>query len=102
MDVQRVSQDMMKITVCFQGRNDGGLRVWSDDVPGFVLSNANAAAVMEDVEPALEAILSASLGRRVLVAPLTEARDYTLEPKLQLDPFIRPTRREYTSRLATV
>lgn len=56
-----------RISVVFEDRSDGGLRVYSDDVPGFVLSHPNADAVMADVEPALKVILSEMLGTPVTV-----------------------------------
>lgn len=48
----------MKIRISIEGRADGGLRVWSDDVPGFVLSHSDASAVLRDIGPALDEILS--------------------------------------------
>jgi hypothetical protein len=47
-----------KLTVCFEKRPDGGLRAWSDDVPGLVLSHIDADSVLEDVPQALKLILS--------------------------------------------
>lgn len=47
------------IEVTFERREGGGLRAYCDNVPGFLLSHENADAVLADVEPALEAILSA-------------------------------------------
>ena len=46
------------IHVHFEARSDGGLRAWSDDVPGFALSHSNPALVLADVEPVLEVMLS--------------------------------------------
>jgi hypothetical protein len=43
-----------KVVVTFEPREGGGLRVYSDDVPGFVLSHKDARAVLADVKPALE------------------------------------------------
>lgn len=34
-------------------REDGGLRIWSDDVPGLMLSGKDESAVLRDVGPAL-------------------------------------------------
>ena len=48
----------VQIAVFFEKREDGGLRVYSDDVPGFVLSNIDCNAVFADIVPALETILS--------------------------------------------
>lgn len=59
-----------KVTVCFEQRSDGGLRAWSDDVPGLVLSHANAEGVLDDVKEALELILSHAFGQNVDVEPL--------------------------------
>ncbi len=38
-------------------REDGGLRVWSDDIPGLRLSHNDPALVMADVWPAIKTIL---------------------------------------------
>jgi hypothetical protein len=51
-----------KVVVTFEHRGDGGLRAYSDDVPGFVLSHADSVAVLDDVKPALEGILSHMFG----------------------------------------
>jgi hypothetical protein len=48
-----------KITVTFEHRDDGGLRAYSNDVPGFVLSHSDPAKVLADIKPALEGILPA-------------------------------------------
>jgi len=63
-----------KILVRFERRADGGLRVYSEDVPGFVLSHANANSVLSDVKPALEGILSHMFKARVEVEPLGTLR----------------------------
>jgi hypothetical protein len=64
-----------EIRLVFEKRDDGGLRVRSDDVPGFVLSNADCHAVFSDIAPALETILSDMFSARVRVGPLTAIRD---------------------------
>jgi hypothetical protein len=56
-----------RISVVFENRSDGGLRVYSDDVPGFMLSHPDADAVMRDVEPALKTIISEMVGAPVTV-----------------------------------
>lgn len=63
-----------KITVSFESRGDGGLRAWSDDVPGFVLSHRDASALIADIKPALDVILSARLGEEVTTEPLGNVR----------------------------
>ena len=55
------------LKVKFEARDDGGLRAYCDDVPGFVLSHRDPKAVLSDVEPALETILSAMYGMPVRV-----------------------------------
>jgi hypothetical protein len=47
-----------KVTVCFEERPGGGLRAWSDDVPGLVLSHSDVDAVLADVGKALGVLLS--------------------------------------------
>lgn len=64
-----------KVVITFERRDDGGLRVWSDDVPGFVLSHHDTDAVIGDIAPALETILSARLGGHVVAQPLVNLKD---------------------------
>jgi hypothetical protein len=64
-----------KLTVCFESRPDGGVRAYSDDVPGLVLSSANIDGVLEDVTAALKVILTARLGTQIDVAPLGDIRE---------------------------
>ena len=59
-----------KVVVTLERRPDGGLRAYSDDVPGFVLSHSNVAAVLADIGPALEVILSALYESPVRVTPV--------------------------------
>ena len=49
---------VFKITLNFEPRPDGGLRVWSDDVPELVLSHRSPERVIEDIFPAVQAILA--------------------------------------------
>jgi hypothetical protein len=64
-----------KVTVCFEPRDDGGLRVWSDDVPGLVLSHTNVDGVLEDVPEALRVILSHQFNTDIDVKPLGNIRE---------------------------
>ena len=41
-----------RLTIKLEVREDGGLRVYSDELPGLVLSGADPAKVMADVVPA--------------------------------------------------
>jgi hypothetical protein len=82
-----------KIIVRFERRPDGGLRAYSDDVPGFVLSHSDPELVMKDVGPALAGIMSYLLGAEVTVNPLPtfaellskqdEVAAYTPPPQIQ-------------------
>jgi hypothetical protein len=60
-----------KITVTIERRLDGGLRAYSADVPGFVLSHPDAELLLADVRPAIETILSAMWGMQIIAKPLT-------------------------------
>ena len=57
--------ESFKVVLQMQRRKDGGLRVWSKDVPGLVLSHRDPQKVIEDIKPALEMILSAVFGCEV-------------------------------------
>lgn len=46
-----------EVRIIIQRRIDGGLRVYSDDVPGLVLSGSDPTKVMADVWPALMVLL---------------------------------------------
>lgn len=63
-----------KIVVHFERREDGGLRAWCDEIPGFGLSHADVEAVLADVQPALEGILTYQLGERYVTTPLCDIR----------------------------
>ena len=75
---QRADQ-YLKVTVTFERRDDGGLRVWSDDVPGLLLSNPDANAVIGDVIPALETLFKHNRHMDVQFAPVTDVHSYLKE-----------------------
>jgi hypothetical protein len=87
----------IKVVVTFERREDGGLRVWSADLPGLVLSHRNIDAVLEDVVTAIGVILSERLGAQIEVQPLLNVRE-ALENHGVVDPtpFI-PGTREYVA-----
>ena len=68
-----------EIVVTFEGREDAGLKAYSDDVPGFVLSDFAPDAVLKDVKPVLEGILSRWLKEPVVVEELA-VQDHQLIP----------------------
>jgi tRNA pseudouridine-54 N-methylase len=46
------------IKVQTEAREDGGIRVWSDELPGLILSGKNRNAVLAAIEPAICVLLS--------------------------------------------
>ena len=71
----RARSNLVKIVVSLEPREDGGLRAYSDDVPGFVLSHSDADGVLADVKPTLEIILSALFNVPVSVSELASVRE---------------------------
>jgi hypothetical protein len=63
----------LKVAVTCQLREDGGLRIWSDDVPGLLLSGPDPDAVLADVIPALAALFKHNRGMDVQFGPLGTA-----------------------------
>ena len=61
----------IKIIVSFEGREDGGLKAYSDDLPDFVLSHSDPKAVLKDVKSALEGILSCLFKEPVVLEELS-------------------------------
>lgn len=59
-----------KVTVRFRRRDDGGLRAYCSEVPGFFLSSIDRRAVMHDVIPALEFLLKSNFNLDAQVSPL--------------------------------
>ena len=86
----------VKMAVTFHPREDGGLRAWSEDVPGFVLSHSDPREVLADVEPALEAILHAMFNVKVTVSELVSVQE-GIEGNVRVyDPsFTKVFNREY-------
>lgn len=85
----------LKVVVIFERRPDGGLRAYSDDVPGLVLSGSNPEAVFADVIPALETLFKYNREMDVQFAPVTDIRS-ALEDKGLLSSVEREIR-EYVS-----
>lgn len=65
-----------RVEVKLERRDDGGLRAYSDDVPGLVLSSDDLPGLLRDVPVVLSACLSHTFGHPVTVAPLTDLGDY--------------------------
>jgi hypothetical protein len=77
---------------------DGGLRVWSADLPGFVLSHSDCEAVFADIGPALETILSDLLGSHVRVGPAEGLREH-LENRGLIPSYGTSIQRNYVAQL---
>ena len=77
----RPLNDYFKVIVLLERRSDGGLRAYSDDVPGFVLSHADPHLVVADIKPALEHILSEMFEGKFLVEELPRLREKNTKPK---------------------
>lgn len=74
-----------RVGVVFERRSDGGMRVYSQDVPGFVLSHSDPELVAADVIPALETIIGEMVGQRVRVTLESAWRDTGPMPRLRQD-----------------
>jgi hypothetical protein len=79
MASRKSGTDSFKFSVTFESREDGGLRAFSEDVPGFSLSHKDKDAVFRDVKPSLEYILSKLFDSRVKVSPLHDIRAALVE-----------------------
>ena len=86
---------LFKISVCFERREDGGLRAFSDDVPGLVLSSLDIDGVIADVPVALSYILSKRLKATVEVEPLPNIREALEDGGLVSREHFVPGPREY-------
>jgi hypothetical protein len=86
-----------KLTVCFEARPDGGLRAYSDDVPGLVLSSMDVDGVLEDVTEALKVILSERLKADVEVQPLPNIREALENNGIVAPKGFEPGPREYVA-----
>jgi hypothetical protein len=80
------NEPVVKITVTIEKRDDGGLYVYSNELPGFVLSHKNPQLVYKDIEPALSVFLSNKLDRTLAVRPLVGFRE-ALEQTGFIDPI---------------
>lgn len=92
-----MSDKSIKVTVTFESREDGGLRVWSSDVPGLILSHQNVDGVLEDVIAALEVILSEQLGQPVEARPLVGLRELLEDNGVIGSQRFAPGPREYVA-----
>lgn len=69
------------ITVKFSHREDGGLRVESQDVPGLFLSNRDPRVVLRDLIPAIKLLIRENEGVEVeVLAPVEPALSCMYDP----------------------
>jgi hypothetical protein len=87
----------IKVTVHFERRADGGLYVWSEDLPGLNLSHEDPARVLLDVKLTIEGLVTDMLGQRVRVEPLVGIQE-ALFPDKDRSQQIPSGIREYVSR----
>jgi hypothetical protein len=89
-----------KVTVNVVRRPDGGVRVWSEQIPELVLSGRDERKVIDDIGPALEVILAYKLGGMVRVEGLDSivaaiaARKTVSEPTRSPRPIITTQARQ--------
>jgi|HubBroStandDraft_2_1064218.scaffolds.fasta_scaffold11849_5 hypothetical protein len=60
---------MTTVCVTLEDREDDGLRVYSDELTGLILSGADKMAVMEKICPAIAAIFKEAANLDVVVKP---------------------------------
>lgn len=53
-----MSGPVRAVKVNLEDRGDGGLRVWSDELPGLILSGPNKTKIISAIEPAVRALLA--------------------------------------------
>lgn len=75
------SIDVDILTVLVEDRNDGGLRVRSDDLPGLGISGADKQRVLELIAPTIKRLLESQGLKRVQVQPVNKTlRDVLRKP----------------------
>jgi hypothetical protein len=68
------------VTVTLEDRNDGGLRVYSDDLPGLLLSGPDKQNVCERIAPAIQALFEHKGVRVANVIPSQPIPDVMRQP----------------------
>jgi hypothetical protein len=97
VEIMSTEKRYLKVTVTFERRDDGGLRAFSDDVPGFVLSHSNADAVVADVAPALQTMVSSILEAEVVIGELGTLRSELVDAGIIDGPAHEQFTREYVA-----
>jgi len=68
------------VTVTLEDRSDGGLRVFSADLPGLILSGVDRKAVSDSIAPAIRALLEHQGVRVKDVKPSQPIADVIKQP----------------------
>ncbi|MGD0142070.1 MAG: hypothetical protein ABSC92_02825 [Rhizomicrobium sp.] len=64
-----MSEAFTTVCVSLEDREDGGLRVFSTELPGLILSGANKKTVLDKIAPAITALFKAAKNLDVIVRP---------------------------------
>ena len=70
-----MSNEAILVKVTLEDREDGGLRVSSQDMHGLILSGSDASVVMEMIAPAIAALWQHRYNREASVTPATSYAD---------------------------
>lgn len=86
-----------KVVVVFEAREGGGLRAYSDDVPGLTLSSVDIDGLIADVPEALSVCLSHTLEAEVTVSPLAGLKDVLADRNIIPSVTGTPGRKEFVA-----
>jgi hypothetical protein len=75
-----MSKTVTTVSVTIIDREDQGLRVYSDDLPGLILSGPNKHEVMARIVPAICALFKAAKKLNVKVTPAKSLVDILEQP----------------------
>jgi hypothetical protein len=59
MEQTHMARHRMVVSTCIEDRSDGGLRVYSEMLPGLMLSGKDSKAVCRAIGPAIRALFEA-------------------------------------------
>ena len=100
VDMQK-HNSAIKIKVLLERRSDGGIRAYSDDLAGFVLSHRNGGAVLRDIPLVIEGILSEKFCSEVTVDLLVGLDSVSETERNILDDLCNgPQEKEYVALCA--
>ena len=79
-NVERAMTTYSVLKVTLEDRVDGGLRVYSEDLPGLILSGRNKKTVCEGIAPSIKALLEHNGIRVLSVAPSQPIHEVIHQP----------------------